>query len=615
MAIEQWKPNIKAPKAAPMGPYRKGVTQQYGDYAAMNEQLQDNIAEAGKSMASYLGSMQRKEKEAVQPHMLENVVKDVNGNQKKGYDEALTFGEDGATPAEFGDLDKQSQEIALSRIQNMGAMSTQVQNIINEWAQGEPLTDENINWLQANANPEVAEFLVSISSGDGKYKWSFPNKEETDKAYTAMQAAKDERGFFKFKKNKAYRDTKKEFAKTGNSTVPVISFVGSDGEDKMITMANLQSATGSFTSTQESKDNVMETIASNAKLIGSELKSFQSAGTGEEGSTDLPTEEQQLERIIDSARKKAANMLGTGADKLSYEYVFTNFMKDDKGNINGSVGVKYDEKLHKDKVLDYYANMMIDQAPDAMALREKVKTITSGGGSGSTTKPDFYPAKISETIQSTFIEGLNATIFNQGQGPVTNLSTVVPLQGLENMQIKVGNSTKEIPTGGVEFDTKSFELKINEFDGEVAILDSAGDAVLTQIGEGQFVAGKTAKKKELKSYSLNDPKDFAKLYNDLGTDSKARKDDYATTGLVKAEIGFVGNLNVTKEIFNNNFDKWQTRINAKPLLAKELFRHVLKGDMKIGSGEGAIPITYYTNLRKRHKLVYEKLEEELNKQK
>ena len=183
-------------------------------------------------------------------------------------------------------------------------MSTQVQNIINEWAQGEPLTDENINWLQANANPEVAEFLVSISSGDGKYKWSFPNKEETDKAYTAMQAAKDERGFFKFKKNKVYRDTKKEFAKTGNSTVPVISFV-------------------------ESKDNVMETIASNAKLIGSELKSFQTAGTGVEGSTDLPSEEQQLERIIDSARKKASNMLGTGADKLSYEYVFTNFMKDD----------------------------------------------------------------------------------------------------------------------------------------------------------------------------------------------------------------------------------------------------------------------------------------------
>ena len=36
----------------------------------------------------------------------------------------------------------------------------------------------------------------------------------------------------------------------------------------------------------------------------------------------------------------------------------------------------YDENLHKDKVLDYYANMMIDQAPDAMALREKVKTTT-----------------------------------------------------------------------------------------------------------------------------------------------------------------------------------------------------------------------------------------------
>ena len=256
---------------------------------------------------------------------------------------------------------------------------------------------------------------------------------------------------------------------------------------------------------------------------------------------------------------------------------------------------------------------MIDQAPDAMALREKVKTTTSGGG-GSTTKPDFYPTKISETIQSTFIEGLSSTVFDQAKGPLFPApSTVIPLQGLENMQIKVGNSTKEIPAGGVEFDTKSFELKINEFDGEVAILDKDGEPVLTQIGEGQFVAGKTAKKKELKSYSLNDPKDFAKLYNDLGTDTKARKDDYATTGLVKAEIGFIGNLNVTKEIFNNNFDKWQTRINAKPLLAKELFRHVLNGDMKLGSGDGAIPITYYTKLRKRHKLVYEKLEEELNK--
>ena len=186
MAIEQWKPNIKAPKAAPMGNYRKGVTQEYGDYAAMNKDLQANIKEAGVNLATYLGNQSRKEKAKLQPHMLENVVKDVNGNQQEGYEEALTFGE-GGEMAEFGDLDPQSQKIALDRIANMGVMSKQMQDIINEWAQGEPLTDENINWLMANANPEVAEFLVSISSGDGKYKWSFPNKAETDKAFDEME--------------------------------------------------------------------------------------------------------------------------------------------------------------------------------------------------------------------------------------------------------------------------------------------------------------------------------------------------------------------------------------------------------------------------------------------
>ena len=307
--------------------------------------------------------------------MLENVVKDVNGNQQEGYEEALTFGEGGEV-AEFGDLDPQSQKIALDRIANMGVMSGQMQDIINEWAQGEPLTDENINWLMANANPEVAEFLVSISSGDGQYKWSFPNKEETDKAFDEMEKARAEKGFFKFRKAKQFRQRKKDFAKTGNSTVPVISFVNQDGDTKMIQMSDLAAAKGQFQSTQESRDNIMKSIESNAKLIGSELKSFQSAGTGAEDSTKLPTEEEQLERIIDSARKKAANLLGTGSDQLSYEYVFTNFMKDENGNINGSVGIKYNEEQHKDQVLNYFANMMIDQAPDAMALREKVITLT-----------------------------------------------------------------------------------------------------------------------------------------------------------------------------------------------------------------------------------------------
>ena len=65
-------------------------------------------------------------------------------------------------------------------------MSTQVQNIINEWAQGEPLTDENINWLQANANPEVAEFLVSISSGDGKSSIEIRDSIYTDARYNNL---------------------------------------------------------------------------------------------------------------------------------------------------------------------------------------------------------------------------------------------------------------------------------------------------------------------------------------------------------------------------------------------------------------------------------------------
>lgn len=611
MAIETWKPNIKAPKAAPMGNYRKGVTQEYGDYAAMNRELQANIKEAGVNLATYLGNQSRKEKAKLQPHMLENVVKDVNGNQQDGYDEALTFGK-GGNMAEFGDLDPQSQKIALDRIANMGAMSGQVQDIINEWAQGETLTDENINWLMANANPEVAEFLVSISSGDGKYKWSFPNKQETDKAFDEMEKARAEKGFFKFKKNKQFRERKKDFAKTGNSTVPVISFVNQNGDTKMIQMSDLAAAKGQFASTQESRDNIMKSVESNAKLIGSELKGFQSAGTGAEGSTKLPTEEEQLERIISSARKKAGNLLGTGSDQLSYEYVFTNFMKNENGDINGSVGVKYNEELHKDKVLNHFADMMIDQAPDAMALREKVITRNTGGG-GSTEDPDFYPSKISKNIQNTFIEAFSAnTPEAEGKGPLfPQPNPVISLAGLENMQIKVGNSTKEIPAGGVEFDSKSFELKINEFDGEVAILDKKGEPVLTQVGEGQFVAAKTQKKKQLKSYSLNDPADFEKMYNDLGTSSKARKDDYDTVGLQTAEIGFIGNSKVVNEIFNKNFTKWQSRISGKPYLAKQLLTHILDDNIKVGA-EG-VPIDYYTKLRKRYKKIYDKLVEDRNK--
>ena len=321
--------------------------------------------------------------------------------------------------------------------------------------------------------------------------------------------------------------------------------------------------------------------------------------------------------VLMRLKKKAANLLGTGSDQLSYEYVFTNFMKDENGNINGSVGVKYNEEQHKDLVLNYFADMMIDQAPDAMALRKKITTQNTGG-SGRTEDPDFYPEKISGNIQNTFIEAFNTQKPLIDDSPMAIENPIIPLKGLENMQIKVGNSTKEIPVGGVEFDSNTFELKISEFDGEVSVLDKEGNPVLREIGEGQFVAEKTQKKNELKSYSLNDPADFAKMYNDLGTSSKARKDDYDTVGLIEAETGFIGNPVVVYEIFNNDFTKWQSRISGKPYLAKELLAHILDKRIEVGNDpkkQQVVPLDYYVKLKTRYSKIYDKLVEDRKKNK
>ena len=270
-----------------------------------------------------------------------------------------------------------------------------------------------------------------------------------------------------------------------------------------------------------------------------------------------------------------------------------------------------------DLVLNYFADMMIDQAPDAMALRKKITTQNTGG-SGRTEDPDFYPEKISGNIQNTFIEAFNTQKPLIDDSPMAIENPIIPLKGLENMQIKVGNSTKEIPVGGVEFDSNTFELKISEFDGEVSVLDKEGNPVLREIGEGQFVAEKTQKKNELKSYSLNDPADFAKMYNDLGTSSKARKDDYDTVGLIEAETGFIGNPVVVYEIFNNDFTKWQSRISGKPYLAKELLAHILDKRIEVGNDpkkQQVVPLDYYVKLKTRYSKIYDKLVEDRKKNK
>ena len=54
MAIEQWRPNLRAAPTMPMGPYRRGDQPKYPDYAASNERVQAKWMQMGKVLGELL---------------------------------------------------------------------------------------------------------------------------------------------------------------------------------------------------------------------------------------------------------------------------------------------------------------------------------------------------------------------------------------------------------------------------------------------------------------------------------------------------------------------------------------------------------------------------------
>ena len=113
------------------------------------------------------------------------------------------------------------------------------------------------------------------------------------------------------------------------------------------------------------------------------------------------------------------------------------------------------------------------------------------------------------------------------------------------------------------------------------------------------------------------------MYNDLGTSSKARKDDYDTVGLEQAERAFIDNKKVLTTMFSNadgekGFGKWQTKIKNRVDLAEIVLTRAMlpkESSSFMPTGPDGIPIDFIRVIKERYPDLEKEIKEKLAKNK
>ena len=232
-----FRPNIKMPAAAPTtGNYRMGKVADVADYAAINTAIQGSIQEMGKQIGTF-AKLKRSEKAALTVDGMNAVKGEANKNIQSGVDGATNFGNGSQ---EYSGLEKEQKAVAQGRIQNLGAMRNEAQAVVTEFGASPQLNDENIDWYALNGNADASKFLREITTGGGKFTVDFP---EHSKSWNDIQGM--ESGFLKFRKNKAKKIAKGQFA--NQNTMP--EFVMEDGT--RVTLAELKQVRTTFQPTKE----------------------------------------------------------------------------------------------------------------------------------------------------------------------------------------------------------------------------------------------------------------------------------------------------------------------------------------------------------------------------
>ena len=335
------------PAAAPTtGNYRMGKVADVADYAAINTAIQGSIQQMGKEIGTF-AKLKRAEKAALTVDGMNAVKGEANENIQSGVDAATNFGNGSQ---EFSGLEKEQKAVAQGRIQNLGVMRDEAQAVVTEFGGSPQLNDENIDWYALNGNADAAKFLREITTGGGKFTVDFP---EHSKSWNDIQNM--ESGFLKFRKNKAKKIAKGQFA--NQNTMP--EFVMEDGT--RVTLAELKQVRTTFQPTKEKRAEILEDI-DDLDLL-KELTEMSKA----KGYTFGMSTADQYANLKKRANEEAENIINNVDG--SYGYIYANMMKGDDGLINGSQQRFFGEsptKEEKQLVKDFIVDKILNEVPDSL---------------------------------------------------------------------------------------------------------------------------------------------------------------------------------------------------------------------------------------------------------
>ena len=335
------------PAAAPTtGNYRMGKVADVADYAAINTAIQGSIQQMGKEIGTF-AKLKRAEKAALTVDGMNAVKGEANENIQSGVDAATDFGNGSQ---EFSGLEKEQKAVAQGRIQNLGAMRNEAQAVVTEFGASPQLNDENIDWYALNGNADAAKFLREITTGGGKFTVDFP---EHSKSWNDIQNM--ESGFLKFRKNKAKKIAKGQFA--NQNTMP--EFVMEDGT--RVTLAELKQVRTTFQPTKEKRAEILEDI-DDLDLL-KELTEMSKA----KGYTFGMSTADQYANLKKRANEEAENIINNVDG--SYGYIYANMMKGEDGLINGSQQRFFGEsptEEEKQLVKDFIVDKILNEVPDSL---------------------------------------------------------------------------------------------------------------------------------------------------------------------------------------------------------------------------------------------------------
>ena len=312
-----FRPNIKMPTVAPMGPYRSGKVADVYNFEKANEAFQGSVQKMGVQIGTFM-KLKNQQKASLTVDGMNAVKGESNENIQSGVNAATDFGNGSQ---EYNGLDKAQQQVANGRIQNLGVMRNTAQKMITDFGASEELTDENINWFALNGNQDVAKFLDEVTTGNGEFKVDFPSHSKSWNEIDSMES-----GFLKFRKNKAKKQEKAKFA--NQNTMP--EFVMNDGT--RVTQAELQQAQTLFKATKEQRADFDDDVNDLYDNLFKELKD----NAADKGYTYGMTRKDQYAQLQRRSLEESENIINSIGG--SYGYIYANMMKGSDGKVNGSMG-------------------------------------------------------------------------------------------------------------------------------------------------------------------------------------------------------------------------------------------------------------------------------------